>query len=186
MLVTQYTHRLPADYGMTRIRQRAASRGPDWDSLPGLIFKGFLIREKGKLGIASNAYSSLYLWRDTDALAAMIAGDRFQAVIDAFGRPAVETFVVLASAFGPAQEAAFVHRADELVPAGADLAALKEQEAKAAHDSAENGESFAAVTALDVSGWRLSRFVLSASEVQDRLPQAVRYEIAYLAKPGRR
>jgi hypothetical protein len=182
MLVTQYTHRLPADYDMTRIRHRAASRGPDWD-VPGLIFKGFLIREKGKLGAAGNAYSSLYLWRDADAFAEMIAGPRFQAVLDTFGRPPVETFIVLASASGPARDAAFVHRADELVPAGADLATLKEQEVKAANEIAARGETFAAVTALDVSGWRISRFVLSASTAQDALPQAARYEIAYLAKP---
>ena len=185
MLVAQYTHRLPADYGMARIRQRAASRGPDWDSLPGLIFKGFLIREKGKLGATGNAYSSLYLWRDADAFAAMITGDRFQAVIDAFGRPAVETFIVLASAFGPARDAAFVQRTDELVPAGADLALLREQESKAAQDIAAGDETFAAITALDVSGWQLSRFIFSASAVQDPLPRASRYEIAYLAKPGR-
>jgi hypothetical protein len=186
MLVTQYTHRLPADYDMMRIRQRAASRGPDWDSLPGLIFKGFLIREKGKLGANGNAYSSLYLWRHEDAFAAMIAGDRFQAVIDAFGRPAVETFIVLAYAFGPAQDASFVQRTDELVRAGTDLTLLQEQELKAAHEIAARGETFAAITALDVTGWRLARFLLSASAVQDRLPHAARYEIAYLAKPGSR
>jgi hypothetical protein len=171
---------------MTRIRQRAASRGPDWDNLPGLIFKGFLVREKGKLGAIGNAYSSLYLWRDADAFAAMIAGDRFKAVLDTFGRPAVETFIVLASAFGPARNAAFVHRADELVPAGADLAALKEQEARAAREIAASSETFAAMTALDVGGWRLARFVLSTSAAQDPAPQAEHYQVAYLAKPGGR
>jgi hypothetical protein len=166
MLVTQYIHRLPADYDMARIRQRAASRGPGWDSLPGLIFKRFLIQEKGKPGAIGNAYSSLYLWRDTDAFAAMIAGDRFQAVIDMFGRPAVETFVILASALGPAPDAAFVHRADELVPAGTDLAVLKQQEAKAVQQIAASGETFASITALDVSSWRVSHFTLSASAAQ--------------------
>jgi hypothetical protein len=185
MFVTQYTHRLPADYEMSRIRQRAASRGPDWDSFPGLIFKGFLIREKGKLGAPGNAYSSLYLWHGADAFAAMIAGDRFKGVTETFGRPAVETFIVLASAFGPARDAGFVHSADELVPAEADLAALREQESKAVREIAKDRETFAAVIALDASGWRLTRFVLSASERLSVLPQAARYEIAYLAKPGR-
>src|SRR5262249_40611984 len=121
---------------MASIRQRAASRGPDWDSVPGLIFKGFLIREKGKFGAIGKAYSSLYLWRDADAFAAMIAGDRFKAVTDTFGRPAVETFIVLASAFGLARDAAFVRRADTLVPAEADFAALKKREAQAAQEIA--------------------------------------------------
>jgi hypothetical protein len=184
MLVTQYTHRLPADYDMARIRQRAASRGPDWDSFPGLIFKGFLIQEKGRLGAIGNAYSSLYLWSGADAFAAMIAGDRFKAVMDTFGRPSVETFIVLASAFVPARDAAFVHRADELVPAEADLAALKEREVKAAQEIARSGEIFAAITALDVSGWRVSRFVLSSVAAENVLPLAGRYDIAHLAKPS--
>jgi hypothetical protein len=171
---------------MERIRQRAASRGPDWDSLPGLLFKGFLIQEKGKPGTIGNAYSSLYLWRDTDAFAAMIAGERFQAVTGTFGRPAVETFIVLASAFGPASDAASVHRADELVPAGADLAGLKEQEMQGVREIAARSQTFAAITALDVNGWRLSRFVLSASAAQSLPPQVTHYEIAYLAKPGSR
>jgi hypothetical protein len=114
MFLTQYTHRLPADYDMGLIRKRAAERGPYWDRYPGLIFKGFLVQEMGRS--SANAYSSLYLWRDAEAFTAMVTGERFQAVMDAFGRPVVETFAVLAFAKGPALSARFVRRVDELVP----------------------------------------------------------------------
>ena len=49
---------------------------------------------------SANAYSSLYLWRDAEAFTAMVTGERFQAVIDMFGRPSIETFAVLAFAKG--------------------------------------------------------------------------------------
>ncbi|MGO9544238.1 MAG: DUF4865 family protein [Rhodomicrobium sp.] len=186
MLVTQYTHRLPAGYDMTRIRERASVRGPDWDNYPGLIFKGFLLREKGKLGAIGNVYSSLYLWETAEAFAAFIAGRRFQDVIDAFGRPQIETFAVLACAFGPSRHARFVQRVDELVPMDANLAALNDRETKTALESASIGETFAAVTAADVKDWRLSRYVLSQSESGGLGPDALTYEAAYLAKPGRR
>jgi hypothetical protein len=66
------------------------------------------------------------------------------------------------------------------------LALLQERELNAAQEIAARGETFAAITALDVSGWRLARFVLSASAAEDPASQAAHYEIAYLAKPGRR
>jgi Domain of unknown function (DUF4865) len=186
MFITQYTHRLPADYDMSRIRERASTRGPDWDSYPGLIFKGFLIQEKGKLGAEANAYSSLYLWSSADAFAAMISGDRFQAVIDAFGRPGVETFVVLASSFGPARSARFARRSDDIVPAQANLAALKEEEMKWALAEAGTEETLAAITALDSTRWQLARFTLSASQAPSPDVNQRDYEIAYLAAPDRR
>jgi len=182
MFLMQYTHRLPADYDMGRIRERAAKRGPDWDAFPGLIFKGFLIRERGKHGAASNAYSSLYLWNDAEAAAKMITGERFQAVIDAFGRPNVESFLVLAASFGPARSARFVQRSDEFAAADLDLAALKESELRNAQRRVQDEAAFAAITALDVTGWRLARFVLSAAQPSFTHEPAVSYEMGYLAQ----
>jgi hypothetical protein len=184
MFLTQYTHRLPADYDMGLIRNRAATRGPDWDSYPGLIFKGFLICEKGKSGAAANAYSSLYLWRDADAFAAMITGERFEAVISSFGRPCVETFVVLASNFGLARSPHIVRRTDRLIPREADLAALKDEETSTALQSAREASTFTAIAALDVSGWRIARFILSAVDLPETDANATDFEIAYLANPA--
>ena len=41
MLSKQYIHRLPADYDIGHVRERAARRGPLWDAAPGLGFKAF-------------------------------------------------------------------------------------------------------------------------------------------------
>jgi hypothetical protein len=184
MLLMQYTHRLPSDYDMNRIRQRAAQRGPDWDAFQGLIFKGFLIQEKAKNGALSNAYSSLYLWKDAEAASRMITAERFQAVIDAFGRPRVETFLVVAAAFGPSPTARFVRRSDGVLSSGVNLASLKHREEKDARNRSSVEDVFAAIAAIDVSGWRTARFEMSAANRLQSDASAADYEIAYLAQPG--
>jgi hypothetical protein len=59
---TQYTHRLPADYdmGASGARRTQSLLGP-----LSLDFQGFR-QEMGRS--RANAYSSLYLWRDAEAL----------------------------------------------------------------------------------------------------------------------
>ena len=58
MIIAHYHHRLPANYDINLIRSRAKERGVLWDAIPGLYFKGFLLREKGKYGFTENNYSS--------------------------------------------------------------------------------------------------------------------------------
>ena len=49
MIIAHYAHRLPADYDIPIIRNRAAARGHLFDAIPELYFKGFLLRERGRL-----------------------------------------------------------------------------------------------------------------------------------------
>ena len=63
MIIAHYAHRLPADYDVQIIRNRAAARGHLFDAIPELYFKAFLLRERGCFGAIANEYSSLYLWR---------------------------------------------------------------------------------------------------------------------------
>ncbi len=113
----------------------------------------------------------------------MIAGERFQAVTGTFGRPRVETFVLLAAAFGQARSARYVRRTDEFLPQEAELAASKDEEMHIATQAARADATFAAVAALDVTGWRIARFILSAAEMPETSANATDYEIAYLARP---
>jgi hypothetical protein len=46
MIITHYAHRLSANHDIDLIRTRARERGPLWDAVPELYFKGFLLREK--------------------------------------------------------------------------------------------------------------------------------------------
>ena len=49
MIIAHYAHRLPADYDVDIIRNRAAARGHLFDAIPELYFKAFLLRERGTL-----------------------------------------------------------------------------------------------------------------------------------------
>ena len=42
MIIAHYAHRLPANYDIGIIRDRAKARGGMWDAVPELYFKGFL------------------------------------------------------------------------------------------------------------------------------------------------
>jgi hypothetical protein len=183
MLAKQYAHRLPANYDIELIRSRAAQRGAAWDNTEGLVFKAFIFQEKGKLGAAGHAYSSVYLWNSERAAAAFLMGNRFQGVIDMFGHPQIETWLPLDARRGSARDARFMYREDVLLQGGDDREAELQEEAQRSKALAKDTEIHTVVTAVDVLNWRLVRFVLT-SQVPDLLTNRKIYEVLYLAQPG--
>lgn len=183
MLAMQYSHRLPSDYDMQTIRSRAARRGPLWDHTDGLIFKAFVSQDRGQHGATGNLYASVYLWRNGTAAAEFLMGDRFQSVIDAFGRPRVETWLPLHFQKGPAREALSLYREESSLDAGVDRETLQATEAERNQTIASQADTVAVWTVLDVHAWRLLHFTLSSAP-----PYAARaplvYEVLYLAHPG--
>src|SRR6266581_4600485 len=121
MIIAHYAHRLPADYDLGIIRDRAGQRGPLWDDVPGLHFKGFLLREHGRFGAIANEYSSLYLWQKDDALRDALLAGRYKTVTDSFGRAAIETRFALDARKGAGRDARFAYRQDKAIPLDADL-----------------------------------------------------------------
>ena len=183
MLAKQYTHRLPVDYDMGRIRQRAATRGPLWDNTEKLAFKGFVARERGQYGANNNAYASVYLWLDARGAADFIMDDRFQAVIDTFGRPRIETWLPLDARKGPARQARALYREDLDLSETTDRAALRAAEIARNDGLAVQADTLAAVTALDPWSWRLIRLTLSA-DLPDASRPGTAYKVLHLAQPG--
>jgi Domain of unknown function (DUF4865) len=183
MLAKQYSHRLPADYDMGLIRERAARRGPMWDRTKGLAFKGFVARERGQYGATGNAYSSVYLWLDASAAADFIMDERFQSVTDSFGRPRIETWLPLDARKGPATQARALYREDLDLGEAVDRAALRVAETERNGALAAQADTLAVVTALDPWAWRLVRFTLS-SGLPDPSRPGTAYQVFYLARPG--
>lgn len=182
MLIKQYAHRLPADYDMARIRQRAATRGPDWDAVAGLGLKAFIAHERGRNGAQHNVYSSVYLWLEDAAAAAFIVdSQKFGAVIDTFGRPSIETWLPLDVQLGTAEAAHSLSRESIDIPDGIDLATFRTREIARNTETAQQAETLAVFAGLDLAAWRLTRFTLSAAA-----PGADTYEVLYLATPSRR
>ncbi|MFJ2989585.1 DUF4865 family protein [Collimonas sp. NPDC087041] len=183
MFAIQYSHRLPADYNMQQMRDRAAARGPLWDAVEGMIFKAFVIQERGQNGAAGNLYGAVYLWQEADATAKFLMGERFQSVIDSFGRPQVENWLPLDARAGPAQQASSLYREESPLDAAADRAAVLAGEQERNRRIAAQPDTVAVWTVVDVSAWRLIRFRIS-SQAPDLAKGAAVYEVLYLAKPG--
>ena len=182
MLIAHYLHRLPADYDLDTIRRRAALRGPQWDTTPELYFKAFLLREAGRFGAAASSYSSLYLWRQSEALADFVVDDRFKVVTGSFGRPAIETRLVLDARRGPATDARFAFKEELDIPVDADLPALCAAEVERNRNVASEPETIAAAVGLDLQAWKVTRVRLSRREEAAEHGETG-YQVLYLAKP---
>ncbi|WP_421994958.1 DUF4865 family protein [Roseococcus sp.] len=180
MLIAHYAHRLPADYDMANIRARAKRRGPLWDDMPELCFKGFILREAGRLGALANEYSSLYLWRRDEAFRDFLVTGRFKTVTDTFGRAAIETRIALDARRGEAGEARFAYRQDVALPPDADLTAVFAEEIERNRATAGRPRTVAASIGVDVGTWSLTRILLSETEQEEA---GTVYEILHLARP---
>ncbi|WP_341312622.1 DUF4865 family protein [Paraburkholderia sp. IMGN_8] len=183
MFAKQYSHRLPSSYDMEIIRQRAAQRGPLWDATEGLGFKAFVVRERGRYGASANVYSAVYLWLDAARTADFFMGSRFQNVIDDFGRPEVETWLPLDARKGPAQQAQTLYREEQPIGEHDDRVELRAAYAAQNRRIAEQDDTVAVVSALDIANWRLIRLTLSSATPAGTAGRTV-YEVLHLARPG--
>ncbi|WP_248797021.1 DUF4865 family protein [Pseudomonas sp. MWU13-2105] len=183
MFAKQYSHRLPANYDMGLIRRRAAELGPLWDETQGLIFKAFIAEEGGVFGAQANLYSSVYLWSDPSAAAGFLMDERFQRVIDSFGRPDIEAWLPLDLQLGKALQARALYREALPVAPEADRVRLLATEVERNQAIVRQDDTLAVFLALDAAAWQLIRITLSSSE-PDRRRAGKAYEVLYLAQPG--
>ena len=176
MFAKQYSHRLPAEYDMNVIRRRATQLGPLWDHAEGLLFKAFIAQETG-----GNVYSSVYLWADPLQAADFLLGERFQKVLDSFGRPHIESWLPLDVQRGPAQNALSLYREERPLAPGVDRAGILADETRRNQQLADSNDTFAVFLALDIQAWRLVRFTLSAKTLDAEHP-GTGYQVLYLAQ----
>ncbi|MBD1551249.1 DUF4865 family protein [Pseudomonas typographi] len=176
MPVVHYSHRLPSDYDLAIIRRRALQRGPQWDALPGLRFKAFLLGEQG----ATARYGSLYLWQATRDLRDFLLSGRYQGVIDSFGRAPISTWLPLDARLGDPGLARFAHLAYSDLPQGLDLASQLAEACQQNQAHAREPGVAASVLAVDAERWRLLQVVLSADPGQ---APGQMHEVLYLARP---
>jgi hypothetical protein len=180
MIVAHYEHRLPSDYDLGLIRSRARERGPLWNAMPDLYFKGFLLRERGRLGATTSSYSSLYLWRRDEAFRDFLVTGGYKIVVDMFGRARIETRVALDARKGAGREARFAYRQDVAIPPDVDLTAAMTGEIERNADLSVRAGIVAAVIGLDAETWVFTRVLLSENEQTDA---GACYQILYLAQP---
>jgi hypothetical protein len=182
MIIAHYAHRLPTDYDLGIIRDRIVQRGPLWDDVPGLHFKGFLLRERGRFGAIANEYSSLYLWQTDEALRDALLSGRYKTVTDSFGRPPIETRFVLDARRGAGRDAQFVYRQDEAISLDADLNTAFAAEIARNREIAQRPGTVAAAVGVDPQSWTFTRILLSENEPSGTAGEQA-YLIPYLARP---
>ena len=182
MIIVQYAHRLPADYDIGIIRNRAKSRGHLFDAIPELYFKAFLLRERGRFGANQNEYSSLYLWRKDEGLRDFLVDGRTKSVTDSFGRPQIETRFVLDAHKGSSEQPRFLYKQEQNIPIDTDLTSAFADEIARNRESAKQAGVVASAVGVDVQNWKFTRVVLSEKEPTGR-DQGTAYQVLYLAKP---
>ena len=186
MFAMQYEHRLPADYDMQVIRERAARRGPLWDDTPGLLLKAFAARVRGQAGATANLYASIYLWKDAESAATLLAGAAFRIVTDSFGRPQVYTWLPLDARAGRADTnvpAQTIYREVSALASNADIPAAIAAALARNRVAADRADTLAAWVVLDPGAWELVCFTLSSAAV-DEARDGEAYQVWYLARPG--
>jgi Domain of unknown function (DUF4865) len=188
MIVMQYVLALPSDYDMGIIRERVATRGPNFDDLPGLGLKAFMIREKGRFGARGNQYAPVYCWPAVEQMWGFIAGAGFEGIVESFGRPAIDTWLGLAFARDAHGEdlAAMqsVVREEEPVTPVTNLRALREHELAESRRIVDDTPGLIArATGLNPQTWSLVRFEYWALP-QAALPKdAYSYEVLHVSAP---
>jgi Domain of unknown function (DUF4865) len=149
MIIAHYAHRLPADYDISIIRNRARTRGHLFDAIPELYFKGFLLRERGRFGAIQNEYSSLYLWRKDEGFRDFLVGGRYKSVTDSFGRAQIEARFVLDARQGNGGEARFVYKETLDIPHYSDLTTAFVREIERNSEIASQSGTIAAAVGVD-------------------------------------
>jgi Domain of unknown function (DUF4865) len=182
MLIAHYSHRLPADYDISIIRNRAKARGNLWDAVPELHFKAFLLRERGRFGAITSEYSSLYLWRKDEGFRNFLVDGRTKSVTDSFGRPQIETRVVLDALKGSGREARFLTKQEQDIPLDTDLTSAFANEIERNRAAAQQTGAVAAAVGVDAQNWKFTRVLVSENEPSGK-EEGATYQVLYLAQP---
>ena len=182
MITVHYAHRLPADYDIQIIRDRAGRRGHLFDGIPELYFKAFLLRERGRFGAIQNEYSSLYLWRKDEGFRDFLVDGRTRSVTDSFGRPAIETRFVLDALKGEGKQARFLYKQEQEIATDTDLTSAFAEEIARNRVAAKEAGVVASAVGVDAQSWKFTRVLLSEKEPAGR-EQRTSYQVLYLAQP---
>ncbi len=84
MIGMQYKITLPEVYDMELIKQRVYNNGHKTDGFEGLLFKCYLIKEKGPQSM-ENMYAPLYVWKTSEGMNKFLFEGFYDNIIHSFG-----------------------------------------------------------------------------------------------------
>lgn len=170
MFALHYQFVLPADYDMNIIRDRIRARGHAFAKMNGLVFKQFLLADRGA-GAPVNLYAPVYLWASADSALNFLRGGLFAGVCAAFGRPSVDIGLV-ASFPNASQVESAVSLSKSVEHPGSSLAI------SGADASLEPGSR--QLTWINPGNWSFT--AMSMAEDGAHNGQCAMFEVAYLAR----
>lgn len=184
MYAMQYEITLPADYDMTIIRHRIATRGHLLDAFPGLGLKAYLIRERGTDGSPVNQYAPFYLWSAVSGMNRFLwGGGGFTGIVQSFGRPPVRHWTGVACLRGPAADAvpSAATRSIAPLPPDADPAVAVEAALDTMRQRARHPDVHFTALAVDPQRWELVHFTLWRNPVP--AADGIQYRVLHLSTP---
>lgn len=161
----QYSFTLPANYDMTIIEKRIADNGAKLNGFPGLLFKAYLFAQRDDLLLATkeNRYGSLYVWKNTDAMAHFLQCSGFTQLTQDFGWPEINIWNTLCvPLIDEIKNAKCLSIATQRITPYSNLAALN---------------LVGQLCAWDVSRWQSLSVIFTPSP----LPNRENYRMGYLA-----
>ncbi|WP_309110665.1 DUF4865 family protein [Saccharothrix sp.] len=180
MHAMHYEITLPADYDMSIIHRRVATKGSALDAWPGLACKAYLVRERGVDDSPVNQYSPFYLWRTVEGMNAFLWGPGFAGLSRDFGRPVVQQWTGLGFEVGDlGVTPTMATKETWSVGRDADVAEVVEQ-ALGELKPVEGVHSTALV--VDTRAWEFVRFTLWAEEPTPDVA-GIRYRVHHLSRP---
>lgn len=185
MYAMQYEITLPADYDMSIIRHRVATRGHLLDTFPGLGLKAYLIRERGVNGSLINQYAPFYLWTSIAGMKRFLWGSNagFAGIVDSFGRPMVHHWIGAAFELGTelTNNPCMATRHIEIIPENVDLTVVVHQAREELKQRARKPFVHSIAFAIDPMNWELVYFTLWNGLIQEEI--GTRYQVLHLSVP---
>jgi hypothetical protein len=148
MLAMQYSVRLPQDFDDTQIHEHVRARSRLFDGCPGLRHKFYLYDPEERV------YAPFYIWENAQFAQDFLLNSLFNGVTQAFGRPRVRSWQVVAFDYGPAKEKpSYLCSAVDKVPAVRPVGELMEAEKKYHHGLLKTPGLYAHMVLLDPDRW---------------------------------
>lgn len=181
MLAMQYTIQLPDTYDMRLIRARVEERSQLFKTLPGLMQKCYLVNDRDRI------YAPFYIWDNITEARRFMLNDLFRGVIQAFSRPRIRTWTIIACDWGnKILQPRFAVREADIIAPEENLEKMVEKELKAHAKLVENDNLYFHVIALDPDRWELMRFSLWGDQKSADFPGAdviQHYEVLMVSRP---
>ncbi|HEX4722107.1 MAG TPA: DUF4865 family protein [Pseudonocardiaceae bacterium] len=185
MYAMQYEITLPADYDMSIIRHRVATRGHRTDDFGGLGVKAYCVRERGVGGSTVNQYAPFYLWHTIEGMNRFLwGGGGFQGIVTDFGRPRVRTWTGAGYAQGPDRQLEPTIAIRHTEPLPADIDPIDAARLELSEMDKRSATSGVVVTAfgIDPMVWEIVQFTLCSN---DNDLSGIRYQVLHQSIPDR-